>query len=153
VLDTSSLLARRHSQRELPLGPLPARPRRTREEAHRVLLVDDSPIFRSVIANLLSELGCRVSLAEDGREGLELLQSLLPDLLVTDIQMPRMDGIELIRCARADARLASLPIIAVSTLAAMQDRQRALNAGANAYLVKSDLSAGGVAEVLERLLI
>jgi len=152
MLDVGELLARReHLPARRVASDAGAPPRIAREAARRALLVDDSPVFRNAVADILSELGCAVTLAEDGVAGLEALQHVQPDIVVTDIQMPRMDGIELIRRIRADPRLAHLPVIAVSTLASTQDRRRALEVGANAYLIKSELSEGGMAEALDRL--
>ncbi len=104
--------------------------------AKRVLVVDDSLTVREVERQLLQAHGYEVDVAVDGRDGWTALRSGHYDLLVTDVDMPRMNGIELIRTVRADARLADLPVVVVSYKDREQDRLLGLEAGANAYLTK-----------------
>jgi two-component system sensor histidine kinase and response regulator WspE len=104
--------------------------------ANRVLVVDDSLTVREVERQLLKSQGYEVDVAVDGRDGWTALSSGDYDLLVTDVDMPRMNGIELIRAVREDERLADLPVIVVSYKDREQDRLLGLEAGANAYLTK-----------------
>jgi len=104
--------------------------------AKRVLVVDDSLTVREVERQLLKAQGYEVDIAVDGRDGWTALSSGDYDLLVTDVDMPRMNGIELIRAVRQDDRLAELPVIVVSYKDREQDRLLGLEAGANAYLTK-----------------
>ncbi len=104
--------------------------------AKRVLVVDDSLTVREVERQLLKAQGYEVDVAVDGRDGWTALTSGDYDLLVTDVDMPRMNGIELIRAVRQDDRLAELPVIVVSYKDREQDRLLGLEAGANAYLTK-----------------
>jgi two-component system, chemotaxis family, sensor histidine kinase and response regulator WspE len=104
--------------------------------AKRVLVVDDSLTVREVERQLLKAQGYEVDVAVDGRDGWTALSSGHYDLLVTDVDMPRMNGIELIRAVREDDRLAELPVIVVSYKDREQDRLLGLEAGANAYLTK-----------------
>jgi len=104
--------------------------------AKRVLVVDDSITVREVERQLLKAQGYDVDVAVDGRDGWTALSVGRYDLLVSDVDMPRMNGIELIRAVRADDRLADLPVIVVSYKDREQDRLLGLEAGANAYLTK-----------------
>jgi len=104
--------------------------------AKRVLVVDDSLTVREVERQLLKAQGYEVDVAVDGRDGWTALSSGHYDLLVTDVDMPRMNGIELIRAVRENDRLGDLPVIVVSYKDREQDRLLGLEAGANAYLTK-----------------
>ncbi|MDH4122340.1 MAG: chemotaxis protein CheW [Deltaproteobacteria bacterium] len=103
-----------------------------------ILLAEDSSFYRTVERNYLTQEGFRVIDVENGRLALDYLlnnQGQI-DCLVTDIEMPHMDGFELTRRVRASQELAGIPIIALTSLAQEEDKQRGLEAGVNAYLVK-----------------
>ncbi|MFC3231141.1 hybrid sensor histidine kinase/response regulator [Marinibaculum pumilum] len=103
----------------------------------RVLVVDDSLTVRELERKLLAGRGYDVSVAVDGVDGWNMLQSEPFDLLVTDIDMPRMDGIELVTRLRANNRLQSMPVMVVSYKDREEDRRRGLEAGADRYLAKA----------------
>jgi two-component system sensor histidine kinase and response regulator WspE len=103
----------------------------------RVLVVDDSLTVRELERKLLSNGGYEVEVAVDGMDGWNAIGAGRFDLLVTDIDMPRMDGIELVTMLRRDARVKSLPVVIVSYKDRPEDRQRGLEAGADYYLAKS----------------
>jgi len=124
---------------------------RTQEKRLRILLVDDSPIARATESALVRALGHQVDEAVDGEDGLEKVALQAYDLILTDIQMPRMDGIELTRRLKADPATARLPIVILSSLASPEDKRRGLDAGADAYLVKGELSAEQIAQTIGRL--
>lgn len=105
--------------------------------AKRVLVVDDSITVREVERQLLLRMGYEVAVAVDGMDGWNQLRAGGFDLLVTDIDMPRMNGIELVKTVRADPRFTHLPIAVVSYKDREEDRRAGLDAGANAYLTKS----------------
>ncbi|MGQ9866651.1 MAG: ATP-binding protein [Pseudanabaenaceae cyanobacterium] len=107
-----------------------------RGPARTVLVVDDKWENRSVVVNLLVPLGFRVQEAKDGREALTLAQASPPDLIVTDLVMPVMDGFELVRYLRSDRRLQDIPIIASSASTFDQDKQQSLDVGCNEFLPK-----------------
>lgn len=117
----------------------------------RVLLVDDSLIAREAEAALLRSLGHEVSEAADGEEGWQKLKAGSFELLVTDIQMPILDGIELTRRVKSDPTTAALPVIIVSSLSSPTDRRRGSEAGADAFLGKSELDGSALADAIERL--
>ena len=101
-----------------------------------VLVVDDSLTVRELERKLLSSRGYRVSVAVDGMEGWNALRGETFDLVVTDVDMPRMDGIELVSLIRRDATLKAVPVLIVSYKDREEDRQRGLDAGADYYLAK-----------------
>ena len=101
-----------------------------------VLVVDDSITVRRVTQRLLQREGYRVALAADGLLALERLQEERPTVVLSDIEMPRMDGFDLARNIRADARLEGLPIIMITSRIAEKHRQHAMELGANHYLGK-----------------
>ena len=101
-----------------------------------VLAVDDSPTVRRVLERLLLGTGYRVALAGDGAEALALMALERPALLLADVEMPRLDGFGLLRAVRADARLAGLPVVLISSRAGGQHRRLALELGADQYLDK-----------------
>jgi two-component system chemotaxis response regulator CheY len=104
--------------------------------AHRVLLVDDSPTTRSFAAAALEADGVEVVEARTGFEALKLLPSGDFSAVVTDINMPDINGLEVIKYTRSHARYRETPVIIISTEGRETDRERAMKLGANEYLVK-----------------
>ncbi len=117
----------------------------------RVLLVDDSPVTREMERRLLEDAGLFVEAVADGAMALARLASSEFDCLVTDIEMPRMDGLELTRAVRSSERYANLPIVLVSTRNRPEDRQAGLEAGADAYMAKQELAPGELPSLIRRL--
>ena len=105
-------------------------------QAPLIVVVDDSLTVRRVTQRLLLRDGYRVKLAKDGLEGLEVLSGELPAVLVTDIEMPRMDGFDLVRNLRADPRMAQLPVIMITSRIAQKHRDYAIELGVDHYLGK-----------------
>lgn len=105
----------------------------------RVLVVDDSELTRDVVVSLLREMGIEAVEAVDGRAALEQLALFAPDLVMTDLDMPVLDGFELLRQIRARPSSASLPVIVLSSRGSPADIERASSLGADAYLVKNRL--------------
>lgn len=101
-----------------------------------VLLAEDNEGNRITLMSYLRARGYRLLLAQDGEQALTLAQSEKPDLILMDIQMPKLDGLEAIKQIRCNADLVDVPIIALTALVMPGDRERCLNAGANAYLSK-----------------
>lgn len=117
----------------------------------RILLVDDSLVTREMERRLLEDAGFHVSAASDAQEGLALLGEEPFDCVVTDIEMPGMDGFELTAHLRGMEHFAQLPIIVVSTRDRPDDRLRGLKVGADAYLTKQSLDAGELVDLVRRL--
>ena len=105
-------------------------------EVPLVLVVDDSITVRRVTQRLLQREGYRVEVASDGLQALEKLQGARPAVVLSDIEMPRMDGFDLARNIRADARLHDLPIIMITSRIAQKHREHAQQIGVNHYLGK-----------------
>jgi chemosensory pili system protein ChpA (sensor histidine kinase/response regulator) len=101
-----------------------------------ILVVDDSLTVRRVTQRLLAREGYRVALAKDGLEALERLAEERPSVVLSDIEMPRMDGFDLVRNIRADSRLADLPVIMITSRIAQKHRDYAVELGVNHYLGK-----------------
>lgn len=133
--------------RVVGMGPLPeARPRR------RILVVDDSPLTRELLVSLLRGVGYSVLEAVDGAQALVVLQREEVDLVVTDLEMPVMGGLELTRRLKAHASLGTLPVVVVTTRGSDADRRRGMEAGADGYVTKGDLVRQDLVDVVGRLL-
>ena len=104
---------------------------------YNVLIVEDSPTMRQLISFALKRLrGVRIVEANDGVDVLQKLSSERFDLILTDINMPIMDGLKLVSLVRNDANYKDTPIIVITTEGALEDRERALALGANDYITK-----------------
>lgn len=101
-----------------------------------VMVVDDSLTVRRVTQRLLVREGYQVALAKDGVDALEQLQTVVPDIMLVDIEMPRVDGFELVRSVRADPRLAQVPIIIITSRTASKHRELAMTMGIQGYFGK-----------------
>ncbi|MBE3560887.1 MAG: Hpt domain-containing protein [Ktedonobacteraceae bacterium] len=106
------------------------------ERGKHVLVVDDSPSVRRVVSNMLKQHGWEVQVARDGVEALEMITNETPAAVLLDIEMPRMDGYELISTVRAQEQYRSLPLVVLTSRAAAKHQQRAMLLGASAYIVK-----------------
>ena len=118
----------------------------------RILVVDDSLTVRELQRKLLSNRGYDVAVAVDGMDGWNALRSEDFDLLITDIDMPRMDGIELVTLVRRDQRLQSLPVMVVSYKDREEDRRRGLDAGADYYLAKASFHDDALLDAVVELI-
>ncbi|QBY50385.1 hybrid sensor histidine kinase/response regulator [Cupriavidus oxalaticus] len=120
--------------------------------ARRVLVVDDSLTVRELQRKLLAGRGYDVAVAVDGMDGWNVLRAEPFDLVITDIDMPRMDGIELVSRIRHDAALRQLPVMVVSYKDREQDRQRGLEAGADYYLAKGSFHDAALLDAVQDLI-
>jgi chemotaxis protein histidine kinase CheA/ActR/RegA family two-component response regulator len=120
----------------LPAISSVAPPRAPEKRAPLVLVVDDSLTVRRASQRLLERHGYAVALARDGVEALEQLQQLRPAAVLLDIEMPRMDGFELLAALRDDTRLSALPVVMITSRIAERHRERAAMLGATAYMGK-----------------
>jgi two-component system, chemotaxis family, sensor kinase CheA len=118
----------------------------------RVLVVDDQLSARELQRGILESAGYRVEVARDGREALRLVTELGDvEVVLTDVQMPVMDGFELLEAIRADDERGSLPVVIVTTLGDEASRRRGAEAGADAYIVKDEFDQRTMLETIERL--
>jgi len=134
--------------------PVPAPPRPTAAPAprRRILVVDDSPLTRELVASLLEAVGYDVVMAADGVEALEVVGPSRAELVVSDLEMPRVDGLELTRQLKSHPALKALPVVILTTRGGEEDRQRGLAAGADGYITKGDLVRQDLVDVVRRLL-
>lgn len=117
-----------------------------------ILVVDDSIVSRQLVGRHVEALGFDLYSAVDGLDALSLLERVVPDLILTDLEMPRLNGLGLVRRVKSDERLRGVPMVIVSTRGSEADRQAGLEAGADAYLTKAELSEKELKRVIERLL-
>jgi two-component system chemotaxis sensor kinase CheA len=105
-----------------------------------------------LLRNILESAGYTVKTAVDGLEALMFLKNGEFNLVVSDVEMPGLNGFELITKLREDKRFGDLPVILVTALDSASDRQRGMDCGANAYIVKSDFEQSNLLEVIRRLI-
>jgi len=118
----------------------------------RILLVDDSLIAREVEKSIFESIGFEVDTAIDGLDGLEKLQVKNYDMVVTDLEMPRLDGFGFVRRIRNQSRYENLPLMIISTRESAEDRMRALESGADTYMVKQQLKGDEILQVVKSLI-
>ena len=131
ILDMGALV---RSEWRSPRGRRPRAP--VRDDRIFALVVDDSITVRRVTQRLLERNGMRVLTAKDGVDAMALLQEHVPDVILLDIEMPRMDGYEVAAHVRSDARLADVPIIMITSRVGEKHRARAIELGVDDYLGK-----------------
>lgn len=117
-----------------------------------ILVVEDSITSRALLKNILESAGYRVTTAVDGVDAYTTLKTGAFDLIVSDVEMPRMDGFDLTAKVRADKQLAGLPVVLVTSLESREHRERGIDVGANAYIVKSSFDQSNLLEVLRQLI-
>jgi two-component system chemotaxis sensor kinase CheA len=117
-----------------------------------VLVVDDSELTRDMLVSLARRTRLRVVEAVNGREALSKMAGSPPDLILTDLDMPIMDGFELIAKVRADPGLRETPVVVLTTRGSDADKRRAMAAGADAYLVKSEFNEDALSATIGRFL-
>ncbi|MFO1021391.1 MAG: response regulator [Planctomycetales bacterium] len=121
-------------------------------DAPCILIVDDAAVLRGLIRTVLERKGFRTLQAENAEAALEIARQTPPDLVLMDLEMPGMNGIEGIRAFRADPRLAHLPVVAVTGNSDLQTKSAARAAGAEGYLVKDEKLRDRLAETIQRYL-
>ncbi|HNQ77058.1 MAG TPA: response regulator [Acidobacteriota bacterium] len=120
----------------------------------RFLIVEDSPTMRQLISFSLKRFkGCKIIEAVDGVDALKKLQAEEVDMILTDINMPVMDGLKLVTLVKSNPRLRDIPIVIITTEGAQEDREKGLQLGADAYVSKPIQSSGLlkiITEILEK---
>ncbi|HHT9138804.1 MAG TPA: hybrid sensor histidine kinase/response regulator [Candidatus Wunengus sp. YC60] len=134
----------------------PAMPAAAAEKAEAkrksILVVENSITSRILLKNILESSGYDVKTAVDGIDAITTLKTEHFDLIVSDIEMPRMDGFDLTSKIRSDKKLAELPVVLVTALETREDRERGIDVGANAYIIKSSFNQSNLLEVVKRLI-
>ncbi|HEU5087796.1 MAG TPA: response regulator, partial [Roseiflexaceae bacterium] len=139
---------------QITRGMALAAPAATAQSAtsHRLLIADDSFATRELIRSILSSAGYDVTTAVDGFDALEKLRASDFDLVVSDVEMPRVDGFQLTSRIRTELGKTDLPVIIVTSLSSDTHRRRGLEAGAQAYIVKSQFNQGNLIDTIRQLL-
>jgi two-component system chemotaxis sensor kinase CheA len=149
ILNVSDLLKSAGIAGAAPRAPLESAP--TQRPTKKILVVEDSITSRMLLKGILESAGYEVKTAIDGIDGFTVLRAEHFDLVVSDVEMPRMNGFDLTARIRADRALAELPVVLVTALESREDRERGIDVGASAYLVKSSLDQSNLLEALRRL--
>ena len=123
-----------------------------RAEAGTILVVDDTITSRMLLKAILESAGYNVKTAVDGLEAFALLRTEHFDLVVSDVEMPRLNGLDLTARIRADQKFAELPVVLVTGLETREDRERGIDVGANAYIVKGSFDQSNLLEAVRRLI-
>lgn len=134
ILDVGPLIRSGAERAVAPIEPVAEEPEDLRPPL--VMVIDDSITMRKVTTRVLESHALKVMTAKDGVDAIEKLHETIPDLILLDIEMPRMDGYELAEHIRSDSRLRKVPIIMVTSRAGQKHRKRARNLGVNGYLTK-----------------
>ena len=117
-----------------------------------ILIAEDSMIIAELEKNILVNAGYEVDIATDGIDAMDKLHAKKYDLLVTDIDMPRMNGFELTSKVRVDKRLEELPVIIVTVRETIEDRRKGIEVGADAYILKKEFDQSNLLNTIKRLI-
>jgi two-component system chemotaxis sensor kinase CheA len=150
VLDPPGLIERARQAGRAVVTPRPVV--RSEPPRRRVLVVDDALTVRELQRNILERAGFEVRVAIDGNEAMLKLSEEVSDLILTDIEMPNMDGFALTEAVRAHPALANIPVLILSSRSSDSDRQRGLDSGADGYIVKSGFDEGSLLTAVNRLI-
>ena len=131
---------------------LPARESGREKSAISILVVDDSLTTRTLEKSILEAHGYKVLIAVDGLDALEKMRIQIPDLVISDIQMPRLDGFGLLQALKKDPRLERIPVIMVTSLDRPEDQERGLSLGAGAYIVKRKFDQAELLSAIRQVL-
>jgi two-component system chemotaxis sensor kinase CheA len=149
ILNVSDLLK---SARKTGLTVRAAAPNRQVDaKTKSVLVAEDSITSRMLIKGILESAGYKVKTAVNGMDAFTLLRAEPFDLLVSDVEMPRLNGFDLTARIRADKKLAELPVVLVTALETPEDRERGIDVGASAYIVKSKFDQSNLLDAVRRL--
>lgn len=150
VLSPGGLASRLRLAAQAGLAPVPPPPPRP---GSRILVVDDSVTTRTLEKTILETHGYQVVTAVDGRQALQELERGPFDAVISDVEMPVMDGLSLLAAIRQDSRRADLPFVLVTSRGAESDRERGMRLGADAYIVKGGFDQGTLLDTIRRLVL
>jgi two-component system chemotaxis sensor kinase CheA len=151
VLNVADLLKSTVRQSAVSRGSV-AHQKQDVAEKQSILVVEDSVTSRSLLKNILESAGYRVTTAVDGIDAYTTLKTAAFDLVVSDVEMPRMDGFDLTTKIRADKQLMDLPLVLVTALGSREHQERGIDVGANAYIVKGSFDQSNLLEVVKQLI-
>ena len=151
ILDVPDLVKSAGGWQATTANP-PTLPTDSRKSQQTILVAEDSITSRTLLKGILESAGYRVLTAVDGIDAFTILRTETPDLVVSDIEMPRLNGLDLTARIRDESRLTDLPVVLVSALESREDRERGIEVGANAYIVKSSFDQSNLLDVIHRLI-
>jgi two-component system chemotaxis sensor kinase CheA len=125
---------------------------KTTEKIRKILVAEDSITARTLIKNILETAGYQVSTSVDGTEAFTLARNEDFDLIVSDVDMPRMNGFELTAKIRKDKKLSEVPVVLLTALESREDRERGIDVGADAYIIKSSFDQTNLLEIIKKLI-
>ncbi|MBI4523300.1 MAG: response regulator [Deltaproteobacteria bacterium] len=152
ILNVSDLLKSAVKASSARIRPAAAPFAEEKAKRKSLLVVEDSITARSLLKSILEAAGYEVKTAVDGVDGFTQLRSGEFDIVVSDVDMPRMSGFDLTAKIRAEKRVSDLPVVLVTALESREDRERGIDVGANAYIVKSSFDQSNLLEVIRRLI-
>lgn len=117
-----------------------------------VLIVEDEAIFRVIFSGVLKGNGYKVHEAVNGEEGLEMVRSLKPDIILLDLVLPKLSGFEVLKAIKGDKDIHKIPVVILSVLGEEDKMQMAFSLGANDYMIKGDKSPKSIIDKIEMLL-
>ena len=150
ILDVHALFELASRKPSIQAGPAPERPAAAR--VGRVLVVEDSLVAGELQKSILIAAGYEAEIAHDGAEAFEMLLQKPWDLVVADVDMPLMDGLELTARLRADERFHNLPVVIVTARDTIEDRRRGFDVGADAYVLKREFDQSHLLDTVKRLI-
>ena len=118
----------------------------------KILIIEDDALISRMYKKALSFEGFEVAVARNGREGLEEAQRTSPELILLDIMMPKMNGLEVLQRLKADEKLKKIPVVVLTNLSGTQDAQKAKQLGAKDYLVKSEYKPKEIADKIKSMI-
>ena len=151
ILNVPDLIKSAAKVTVLPIGAAAA-VEESKEKKKSILVVEDSITSRMLLKNILESTGYTVKTAVDGADAFATLKTEDFDLVVSDVDMPRMNGFVLTSKIREDTKIAELPVVLVTALESRDDRERGIDAGANAYIIKSSFDQSNLLETVRRLI-
>ncbi len=117
----------------------------------KILIVEDDPMMARMYQNILAGVGYELELAKDGEEGLTLAKTLMPALILLDIMMPKMNGLEVLDHLKSDEQTKTIPVVILTNLSSEKDAETALSKGAVKYIIKSDFEPEKFADLIKEL--
>jgi two-component system chemotaxis sensor kinase CheA len=121
-------------------------------KSDKILVVEDSITSRTLIKNILETAGYRVTTAVDGADAFTKARTNDFDIVVSDVDMPKMNGFELTAKIRGDKKLSEIPVVLVTALESLEDREHGIEVGADAYIIKSSFDQGNLLEIIKKLI-
>lgn len=122
------------------------------ETKNKVLIIEDEDLVARMLLNSLQFAGFKVQVANNGEDGIKTAKSFRPDLILLDIMMPGIDGIEVLRRLKKDSSIQTIPVVILTNLSGNNDEKYALENGATAFWVKSNIKGREIAEKIKEIL-